>query len=350
MRIGLIDVDSKLPNLALMKLSAWHKAQGDSVEWYNPFDLYDRVYMAKVFNFTPNFDYAIANAAEIIRGGTGYDIHSQLPAEVDRTQPDYDLYPNYDPRHSLGFLTRGCPNKCPWCVVPKKEGAIRPYMDIDEITQDGKRPYATLMDNNILAIPYGLEQIDKIIRKGYHVDFNQALDARLVTDDIAAQLARVKWIGSLIRFGCDTPKQISECERVIEMMTAHGFRGQWLLYCMIHGDIHECVHRLEYWKTTRFKNRIRVMAQPYRDPFPNAHLAPPMATPHGEMGKPKGVLHNVPIRRLPIHQRWAYRLRLSASRRNGRGTWRLGPTSDRRGGVVALRTSRRAKTSNAMNT
>ena len=204
----MLAVDSNYPNLALMKVSAWHKSQGDTVEWYNPFDTYDRLYMAKVFSFTPDYGFVIANVrGEVVRGGTGYDIRSSLPGDMDRLQPDYSLYPAVDSRTSYGFLTRGCPNRCRWCVVPQKEGGIRPYMDVDDITLHGERPYAVLMDNNVLACDYGLSQLEKIAERGYHVDFNQGLDARLVTPDVARLLARVKWI-KRIRFGCDTPAQI----------------------------------------------------------------------------------------------------------------------------------------------
>lgn len=179
MNVALLAVDSNYPNLALMKISAYHKGQGDTVEWYNPFGTYDRLYMAKVFSFTPDYGYVIANVrGEIIRGGTGYDIHSSLPGKIDLIQPDYSLYPAIDSRTSYGFLTRGCPNRCRWCVVPKKEGNIRPYMDVDKIAVDG-RTNLILMDNNILASDYGLCQIEKIIRRKYRVDFNQGLDARL---------------------------------------------------------------------------------------------------------------------------------------------------------------------------
>lgn len=215
MKIGLIDVDrTNFPNLALMKISQYHKQQGDEVEFACEIKakLYDKIYISKVFNFTPDYQYTNLYDCEIVKGGTGYDLTSKLPDYIDRLQPDYSLYRSYiDDRTSYGFLTRGCPNKCKWCVVPIKEGHVTPYMDIDEITQDGRRPKAILMDNNILACDYGIEQIDKIIQKGYRVDFNQALDARLVTDSVAKMLSKVKWL-SAIRFGCDTPKQIVDCE------------------------------------------------------------------------------------------------------------------------------------------
>lgn len=127
MNIGLLAVDSNYPNLALMKISAWHKNQGDRVEWYNPFEHYDKLYMAKVFSFTEDYHQYMNNADCIEKGGTGYDIQKLLPEQIDRMQPDYSLYPSIDHKTAYGFLTRGCPNKCKWCVVPKKEGNIRPY-------------------------------------------------------------------------------------------------------------------------------------------------------------------------------------------------------------------------------
>lgn len=261
MNIGLIAVDSDFPNLALMKISAWHKGQGDSVEWYNPFGEYDIVYMSKIFSFTPDYGQWITNTKHIRKGGTGYDLHSVLPEEMEFVKPDYSLYSSIDHKTVYGFLTRGCPNKCKWCVVPRKEGNIRPYMDVDDVAVGG-RTNLILMDNNVLACDYGLEQISKIIDRGYRVDFNQALDARLVTDDIAKLLAKVKWI-DVIRFGCDTPKQIKECEEAMRMIDSYRKNpAQYLMYTMIGNDFDEALNRLSHWKS--FK-RVRIVAQPFRD-------------------------------------------------------------------------------------
>lgn len=266
--IGLIAVDSDYPNLALMKISAYHKAQGDAVEWYTPFNHYDVVYMSKVFTFTEDWLQVIANADHIEKGGTGYDLHKELPAEIDHMQPDYSLY-NIDPKLAYGFLTRGCPNKCKWCVVPKKEGAVHPYMDIEEIMQGGKK-HAILMDNNILASDYGLEQLEKIIKKGYRVDFNQGLDARLVTDEIAKMLARVKWV-RYPRFGCDTQKQVGEVERVISMMDKYGYKGNFFLYCILLPDFNETYKRVTHWHGNK---RVLPYTQPYRDVTKLRHEIP----------------------------------------------------------------------------
>lgn len=218
---------------------------------------YDKVYAAKVFTFTPDYNYYI-NTNQIEKGGTGYDIEKVLPVEVDRIQPDYSIY-NIDSNLSYGFLTRGCPNRCKWCVVPKKEGKISPYMDIEEITAGRKK--AILMDNNILASNYGLQQIEKIIKLGVKVDFNQGLDARLITDEIARLLARVKWI-KRIRFGCDTPGQIAEVERASALIDKYGYKGEYFLYCILM-DFKESFARVNYWKSK--SRRFLPHCQPFRD-------------------------------------------------------------------------------------
>lgn len=146
MHIGLIDVDGHAkkkkwgatiyPNLALCKIAGYHKDKGDIVEWYTPFEHYDIVYMSKVFRFSPDYDSVIANADKVIRGGTGYDILSVLPDDIDSHQPDTSIYPRVPSDISYGFLSRECPNKCKWCVVPKKR---RCYKTILGYRQGGER-------------------------------------------------------------------------------------------------------------------------------------------------------------------------------------------------------------------
>lgn len=260
MNIGILAIDSNYPNLALMKISGYHKLQGDQVEWYNPFNHYDKVYMAKVFSFTEDYQQWIINADYIEKGGTGYDISKVLPGEIDYMVPDYSLY-NLDDKTAYGFLTRGCPNKCKWCIVPQKEGKIAPYMDIEEIAVNNRKNII-LMDNNVLASEYGLQQIEKIIRLKLRVDFNQGLDARLVTDEVARLLAKVKWI-KRIRFGCDTPGQIAECERATALIDKYGYKGEYFFYCILLNDFKESFERINHW---RYKgSRFLPHAQPYRD-------------------------------------------------------------------------------------
>lgn len=261
MNIGLLAVDSNYPNLALMKLSAAHKAKGDNVDWYNPFDSYDIVYLSKIFSFTDDYPHPIVNAQLVKRGGTGYDYATTLPAEIDSLQPDYSLYPSIDNRTAYGFLTRGCVRHCKWCIVPKKEGFIKPYMDIEQIAVNG-RDKVVLMDNNVLAIDYGLRQIEKIIKLGIHVDFNQGLDARLVTEDVAQLLAKTKWI-KRIRLACDTPAQIAECDKAIDRIDKYGYKGEYLIYCILLDDINECYERVIHWRNRG--SRFLPFCQPYRD-------------------------------------------------------------------------------------
>ena len=261
MNIGLLAVDSNYPNLALMKLSAAHKANGDNVDWYNPFDSYDIVYLSKIFSFTDDYPHPIVNAQLVKRGGTGYDYATTLPAEIDSLQPDYSLYPSIDNRTAYGFLTRGCVRHCKWCIVPKKEGFIKPYMDIEQIAVNG-RDKVVLMDNNVLAIDYGIQQIEKIAKLGIHVDFNQGLDARLVTEDVAQLLAKTKWI-KRIRLACDTPAQIAECDKAIDRIDKYGYKGQYLIYCILLDDINECYERVTHWRNRG--SRFYPFCQPYRD-------------------------------------------------------------------------------------
>ena len=262
-KVGIIDVDGhNFPNLALMKLSAYHKAKGDSVEWYDIFGEYDIVYMSKVFTHTPDYTQVIPNAREIIKGGTGYDVTSSLPEDVEFVTPDYNLYPYIDKKTAYGFLTRGCIRKCPWCIVPKKEGTIHPYQDVDDIAVDG-RTNLILMDNNILAAgEYGISQLKRIAERKYRIDFNQAMDARLVTDEIAELLASIKWMDYI---GCDTPSQVKDCDDAIERIRKHGYNGSFFLYTILRGDINECFERVNHWRDEKHNGKVRPFAQPELD-------------------------------------------------------------------------------------
>lgn len=272
MEIGLVDIDGKgkIPNLALAKIARYHKQKGDNVEWAWALKHYDVIYMSKVFNYTD--DNLVAwNADKIVKGGTGYDIKSTLPTEIDRLQPDYSIYPLVDKKTAYGFLTRGCPNKCKWCVVPLKEGSIKPYMDIDEIAIEG-RTNIVLFDNNILALKdYAKEQLSKIIERGYRIDFNQAMDARLITDEFAQLLAKIKWIDRRIRLGCDSESQIKYCEKAIELMDSYGYKGEYFLYTMLNDNFDETYRRTNHWyevnqkRKANNKSRVYIHCQPFRD-------------------------------------------------------------------------------------
>ena len=198
MLIGLHDSDNTgFPNYALMKISAWHKAQGDTVEWWNPLLQYDRIYSSKVFTFTPEDPYL---PPDTIKGGTGYGIYDSLPDEIDDMFPDYSIYPKVS--YAIGYLTRGCIRSCPWCVVPKKEGKIRAYKTWREIKRPDSRDIV-FMDNNVLACEHGIEQMKDMVGENVRIDFNQGLDARLITPEIAELLGKLKWI-EYVRVSCDT--------------------------------------------------------------------------------------------------------------------------------------------------
>lgn len=201
MKIGLIDCDANgFPNLPLMKLSAYHKAQGDSVEWYHPFsERYDKVYISRVFSFTPDYTHAV-NADEVIRGGTGYEITLQngkevysagsvLPFEVEHIYPDYSLYGIEDTAY--GFLSRGCPRGCEFCIVGPKEGhkSVK-VADLSEFWKGQKK--IVLCDPNILACKDWRELLSQLAKSRAFIDFNQGLDIRLMTEEKAEALNECK--------------------------------------------------------------------------------------------------------------------------------------------------------------
>lgn len=182
--IGVIDVDSRnFPNLALMKLSAWHQSMGDTVEWWWGFGEYDRVYMSKVFDetYSPDIPEPL-NAGEIVKGGTGYGLDNRLPEEAEHIYPDYSLYPNLTKETAYGFLTRGCSRGCPVCIVAEKEGLVsRKVADLSEWRREQK--YIKLLDPNLLACPDHMELLGQLAESGAWVDFTQGLDARLLTPE-----------------------------------------------------------------------------------------------------------------------------------------------------------------------
>lgn len=196
MRIGLIDVDGhNFPNLPLMKLSAWHKQRGDIVEWYSQMfsGHMDRVYMSKVFTFTPDCQ-DIIDAGEIIRGGTGYyypDGGPELPEEIEHIYPDYSLYPELCKDTAYGFLTRGCPRGCSFCVVAEKEGKCSVKVaDLKEFWNGQKE--IKLLDPNLLACKDWKELLQQLIDSGAWVDFTQGLDIRVMTQEKADMIRQVK--------------------------------------------------------------------------------------------------------------------------------------------------------------
>jgi len=249
MEVCLIDVDSKIPNLALMKASTWHKQHGDSVKLgYDPlFDNPDLCYASKIFDFTKEPEYM--PDCETLKGGTGYDLKAKMPFDdYERIMPDYSLY-GCD--YAIGRFTRGCPNRCPWCVVPKMDGNdVRHVADLADFW-DGQR-VVRLLDDNIMADPdefiRDCEQLSKV---GVHVIW-EALDIRLVTDETAKALSSVKQEKSL-HFAWDGHSQDEAVPRGIECLNRNGIKPYRLMFYVLVGfntdkdyDMHRIttLHRL----------------------------------------------------------------------------------------------------------
>ncbi len=186
MKIGLIDIDSKIPNIALMKLSAFHKAKGDEVEWWKGVlfhNQYDKVYASKVFDFS-KLPYDLPDNVEI--GGTGYNLKKILPDEIESCDPDYTIYPDCD--YSLQRFHIGCIRKCKFCVVREKEGAIV-SVDTMKLNPDGE--YIRVIDNNFFANPKWKDAVKYLQRKKQPVYFD-GIDARILTKENADALNSIK--------------------------------------------------------------------------------------------------------------------------------------------------------------
>jgi len=197
MKILLVDADSKkgFPNLALMKLSAWHKQQKDSVELIKgtptttPLEHYDKVLISCIFyqNKEAVLDYA-SQFDNVIVGGSGVDIELTLDNDIEHIMPDYSLY---DIDYSLGFTSRGCIRNCGFCIVPDKEGFIKDNAPISEFLHPDHKK-VILLDNNFQASPRWRENIDFIVEHNLKVNFNQGLDIRLLDKEFAEALTSIK--------------------------------------------------------------------------------------------------------------------------------------------------------------
>jgi hypothetical protein len=225
-KICLIDVDSYIPNLALMKISYYFRSRGFEISLiklnYTGYDHYkrekktidasefDKVFVSTIFTLNQSI-LDVKNCKEVYLGGTGYDYTVKMPIEIEHLYPDYELYS--DNQYSIGYLTRGCIRDCKYCFIPKKEGKLTEHSPLEEF-YNPKLPKIMLLDNNILALPDSkcvllLKQLEET---GKRVTFKQGLDFRLLTKEKAEQLAKLKYDGEYI-FAFDQPKDKPIIER-----------------------------------------------------------------------------------------------------------------------------------------
>lgn len=265
MRVLLVDIDSKIPNLALMKISYFHKSRGDIVGFNT--DSPDMVYISVIFK--KNKDKA-RSSVELLRyinpnitvdiGGPGYDLKKVLPPDIEESPPDYDLYPGID--YALGFTTRGCIRKCPFCIVPIKEGGLKRIQPIERI-YNPKFKAVKLLDNNVLADMDNFNHIANFcIDHDIKLDVSQGLDARLLTETSAQLLKKIKPLHTFT-FAFDSLKYKSYVERAISLLKNAGVdvrhKVQFYVYCdnSITGEygINSAIERcnlLKSWGTSAY--------------------------------------------------------------------------------------------------
>lgn len=253
--IGILSDSYKFPNLALMKISAYYKQAGHNVDWFMPVynTMYDKVFYSKIFSFSKEETAYMPN---VEKGGTGFDIYKKLPEEIDNIYPDYTIYPACD--YAVGFITRGCIRNCRWCVVPAKEGSIKPYRKVKQIARKDTNKIIFL-DNNVLASDFGISEIEYLVYSDYKIDFNQGLDARLVDKNIAKLLVKLKWI-RYIRFSCDTKAMLNTVLNAAELLKQYGYKKDIFVY-VLGIDVEDTLYRLNELK----KYNLVPFMQPYRD-------------------------------------------------------------------------------------
>lgn len=277
MKIGLFDADShNFPNLALMKISSWHKAQGDSVEFCLPLEHYDKIYVSKVFGdeYSTLDDWCF-QADEVVFGGTGFaitiengkevyhkDRDKDLPYEIEHSYPDYSLYPQYTKDIAYGFLTRGCCNDCHFCIVSKKEGRCsKKVADLSEFWNGQK--HIKLLDANILACKDRIELLQQLRDSKARVDFTQGLDARFVTEEVAYLLKDIK--KSNVHFAFDYMKNE---KAIIKGLQTYkdivGVNDHCVVYMLTNYDTthEEDMYRLRKIEECGFLPDVRIYRKP----------------------------------------------------------------------------------------
>jgi len=236
MKVLLINIDSTIPNLALKKIEKYHLDKGDEVIWdlALAFNSVDKTYVSCIF---PENRYkCLIFQDKALIGGSGYNLSIKLPSEIEAIKP----------RINWGFTTRGCIRKCHFCFVPKMEGYIHVTGDIYDIW-DGKSKEIFIMDNNILALSDHFKMICQQIRKeNLHIDFNQGLDHRLLTEEIWHELLSLKHIHE-IRFAFDDIAYKNTTTRALELMAKNGLKDwqtRWYVYVGVKDTFETVYERL----------------------------------------------------------------------------------------------------------
>lgn len=262
MKVLLMDLDiirqrRPYPNLALMKLSAYHKAKGDEVYLNFPLQQPDIAYASCVFSWNAKRRASVPGGA--IVGGAGVNLKAELPPEVEHIMPDYTLYPGVD--FSMGFTSRGCIRKCPWCIVPEKEGGIKPWASIYEFWNREHRKII-LLDNNLLAAPNWRPTMDGLIAEDLQVDFNQGLDIRLVTEETVGYLRRVR--AKQLRFAFDDIAYESAVRKGIKLLLDNGIGSRTLSFYVLvgFGDDETALERLKIL----YSYNVNVYPMAYKGP------------------------------------------------------------------------------------
>ncbi len=257
----LIDVDSRLPNLALMKLSRYFKQRGRKVALVRGAGLNGsarEVYASCIFNSSSS-----AKKVQLLRsaygdalnlGGSGIDPQARLPAEIEALPPDYDLYPELGDR-AIGFLSRGCPFNCPFCIVPLKEGPPRQVSDLQTLLDEGRRDKLILLDDNLLSLPQADRLLEEMITRKIMVNFTQTLDLRFVDPDIAKLLRRVncrntRFTRSNYHFSLNDSRNLDRVRKKYELF-GFTFRDNVEFVCMygFNTTLAEDVERFRFLRT-----------------------------------------------------------------------------------------------------
>ena len=277
MRIGLIDVDGhRFPNLALMRISAYHKALGDQVEWWwSDFIHYDRVYMSKVFSASYSQEIPEPmNADLVIKGGTGYAIsidggverfdeskHKELPAEIEAMPPDYSIYPQYN--FAVSMTSRGCPRNCHFCHVTQKEGRWSVKVaDVNKFWQGQKE--IKVLDANITACRNKGDLLDQYARTGAEINYTQGLDIRFLTDGDIEILNRTNLKNA--HFAWDNPKDdLKELFKWYAAKAKNKPKGSYgTVYVLTNFDstIEEDLYRIETLRSLNYDPYVMIYDKP----------------------------------------------------------------------------------------